>query len=234
MDLDGFASACDEFFNNGGKGLNVTVPFKQQACAYADRISERAKLAQAANTLSCKDGLIYADNTDGAGLTQDMEERLKWPIAGQRILILGAGGAVRGVLKPLLDRNPAEIVIANRTEAKALALADDFSVYGTVKGRNFSALQGSFDLIINATSASLTGKLPAVPNSIIKPQSRVYDMAYGNEDTVFIAWAKSMGAGACSDGLGMLVGQAAESFFIWRGVRPETAAVIEQLTAKRG
>ena len=233
VDLDGFALACDEFFNNGGKGLNVTVPFKQQACEYADRVSERAKLAKAANTLSCLDGLIYADNTDGAGLIQDIEHRLKWPIQGQRLLILGAGGAVRGVLKPLLDRHPLEIVIANRTESRARALADDFSAYGTVTAKGFSAVEGSFDLIINATSASLAGELPTVSESIFNPQSHAYDMAYGDDDTVFIAWAKSLGVSACSDGLGMLVGQAAESFYIWRGVRPETQGVIAKLTGKR-
>jgi shikimate dehydrogenase len=231
--LDGFRAAVAAFRKSGGRGLNVTLPFKHEACELADRRSARAARALAANTLVFEAGEVAADNTDGCGLVRDIETNLQYPVAGRRVLLMGAGGASYGVLGPLLELAPAELVVANRTPAKAAALARHFAASGTdaqtrLSGLGYPDLAGRrFDLIINATSAGLSGALPPLPRGIMAAGSLAYDMVYGNE-TPFLAFARSEGARA-ADGLGMLVEQAAASFHLWRGVRPDTAAVIAAL-----
>jgi shikimate dehydrogenase len=232
---DGFEAAAKEFFANGGKGLNITVPFKQDAYAYVARTTPRARRAGAVNTLTREaDGTILGDTTDGVGLVGDIVHNLGWEIRHKKVLILGAGGAVRGVLEPLLEQQPQHVVIANRTVDKALQLAKGFAEFGYLLGCGFDMLgEQQFDLVINGTSASLQGDLPPLPDSLIDPDAGTacYDMLYGAEPTPFMQWAAERGA-LVSDGLGMLVGQAAESFALWRGVRPETAAVIADIRAK--
>jgi shikimate dehydrogenase len=232
---DGFEAAANEFFANGGKGLNITVPFKQDAYAYVARTTPRARRAGAVNTLTLEaDGTILGDTTDGIGLVGDIVHNLGWEIRHKKVLILGAGGAVRGVLEPLLEQQPQHVVIANRTVDKALQLAKGFAEFGYLLGCGFDMLgEQQFDLVINGTSASLQGDLPPLPDSLIDPDAGTacYDMLYGAEPTPFMQWAAERGA-LVSDGLGMLVGQAAESFALWRGVRPETAAVIADIRAK--
>jgi shikimate dehydrogenase len=229
---DGFEAAANEFFANGGRGLNITVPFKQDAYAYVARTTPRARRAGAVNTLSLEaDGTILGDTTDGVGLVSDIVNNLGWEIRHKRVLVLGAGGAVRGVLEPLLEQQPQHIVIANRTVDKALQLSKGFAEFGYLLGCGFDMLgEQQFDLIINGTSAGLQGELPPLPDSLIDANGTTacYDMLYGAEPTPFIQWAAQRGA-QVSDGLGMLVGQAAESFALWRGVRPETAPVIANL-----
>lgn len=227
---DAFADTVRDFIEAGGKGLNVTVPFKQQAFEIADDISERARLAGAVNTLSFDNGRIVADNTDGAGLVNDLTQNLGLNLESKDILILGAGGAVRGVLGPLLGQHPRHIVIANRTLEKAILLADHFSLWGKVCGCDYAELgTQAFDLIINGTSMGLTGEMPELPDKLLKPGAVVYDMAYGNKPTVFQLWGESQGAEIAADGLGMLVEQAAESFYIWRGVRPNGQHTLTRL-----
>ena len=232
---DGFEAAADSFFNSGGKGLNITVPFKQDAYSYAARTTPRARRAGAVNTLSREaDGTVLGDTTDGVGLVNDIKDNLGWDIRHKRVLILGAGGAVRGVLEPLLEEQPQHIVIANRTVDKALQLAKGFAEFGYLLGCGFDMLdEQHFDLIINGTSAGLQGELPPLPDSLIDNHSATacYDMLYGAEPTPFVQWAQQRGA-QTSDGLGMLVEQAAESFALWRGVRPQTAPVIADLRAQ--
>ncbi|MCS5587532.1 MAG: shikimate dehydrogenase [Porticoccaceae bacterium] len=235
-----FDIAADAFFNSGGKGLNITVPFKQQAYSYAARTTARARRAGAVNTLSLEaDGTVLGDTTDGVGLVADIKNNLGWEIRHKRVLILGAGGAARGALGTLLAEQPQHIVIANRTVDKALQLAKGFAELGYLLGCGFDMLgEQSFDLIINATSAGLQGQLPPLPDSLIASdqgaaQAACYDMMYGAEPTVFVNWARQRGAVA-SDGLGMLVEQAAESFALWRGVRPQTAPVIASLRSQFG
>ncbi len=231
--VDGFNSAVRDFFKGSGRGLNITVPFKEDAFAYVDQLSERAQTAKAVNTLIRQaDGTVLGDNTDGAGIVRDLTVNLKVTLKGRRVLILGAGGAVRGVLKPVLDEQPTEVVIANRTFEKAQALADDFAQFGSVSAQRFEDLSDSFDVIINGTSASLQGDLPPISAQVIGPHTQVYDMMYGKEPTPFMQWAKEHGAAAAFDGLGMLVEQAAESFFLWRGVRPDSVAVLNTLRAR--
>lgn len=215
------------FFALGGKGLNVTVPFKENAFTFADELSDRARLAGAVNTLILLDsGAILGDTTDGAGLSADLL-RLGWSPTGRRILILGAGGAVRGIMQPLLALQPESITIANRTEAKAVAIAEAFRDLGEIKTSAYAALPSdAFDLIINGTSASLAGALPSLPAGVVNAHTQVYDMMYAAQPTGFLQWAAEQGATDLSDGLGMLVGQAAESFFLWRGVRPDVGSVI--------
>lgn len=229
---DGFEAAANEFFANGGKGLNITVPFKQDAYAYVARTTPRARRAGAVNTLTLEaDGTILGDTTDGVGLVGDIVHNLGLEIRHKKVLILGAGGAVRGVLEPLLEQQPQHVVIANRTVDKALQLAKGFGEFGYLLGCGFDMLgEQQFDLVINGTSASLQGDLPPLPDSLIDPDvgTACYDMLYGAEPTPFMQWAAERGA-LVSDGLGMLVGQAAESFGLWRGVRPETAPVIANL-----
>lgn len=230
VELTGFESAAREFFFLGGKGLNITVPFKEDAFKFADELSERAKAAGAVNTLAVQEnGRIFGDNTDGAGLVWDIQERLKWDIGGKRVLILGAGGAVKGVLLPLIEQNPASITIVNRTVSKAESLAEKFNNKVEIYATSFEALgkHSEFDLIINATSASLSGTVPTIPESSYNTQTAVYDMVYGDEDTAFIVAMRRAGLTRYSDGLGMLLGQAAESFYLWRGLRPDVQSLID-------
>lgn len=230
IELDRFAKKVSKFFEYDGSGLNVTVPFKQDAFAIADIHTERAKRAQAVNTLKkLEDGRILADNTDGAGLVRDLRVNHKVQLAGKRVLLLGAGGAVRGVLQPLLAEKPAELVIANRTVSKAEELANDFAADGTLSACGFTEISGSFDVIINGTSASLSGELPPVPTTVFNEHTVTYDMMYGRGKTVFNQWAHEQGAKTTIDGLGMLIEQAAEAFELWRGVRPDTAAVLDHI-----
>ncbi|MCR6653089.1 MAG: shikimate dehydrogenase [Cellvibrionaceae bacterium] len=228
VELTSFDEEVAGFFALGGKGLNVTVPFKEQAYRYADELSGRARAAGAVNTLIVQtEGTVWGDNTDGVGLVADLLAQ-GWALAGKRILILGAGGAVRGIVGPLLEQNPQSLVIANRTLEKAAAIAQAFPT-GAIGVSAYTDLQGDFDLIINGTSASLGGELPPLPGGIANANSAAYDLMYGAEPTTFLHWAEEQGVGQRSDGLGMLVEQAAEAFFLWRGVRPETAPVIARL-----
>ena len=229
----GFEPAADAFFADGGKGLNVTVPFKQDAYSYAARLTPRARRAGAVNTLALlPDGTIMGDNTDGIGMVNDLHN-LGWPIAGRRVLILGAGGAVRGVLQPLLEQEPAHIVVANRTLHKAEQLARGFGDLGKIEPLGYEDLPGlQFDLVINGTSASLDNGLPPLPAGLLAPGAQCYDMVYAAEPTAFMRWAEQEGATDITDGLGMLVGQAAESFYLWRQVRPEVAPVMTGLRRK--
>jgi shikimate dehydrogenase len=232
VELGHFAAAAQRFFGAGGCGLNVTVPFKQDAFEYADNLTRRAERAGAVNTLSRQDdGSIHGDNTDGVGLVRDMVANHGWSIQGARVLIIGAGGAVRGVLEPLLLERPREVVIANRTAARARGLAEEFNdLPGSIEGGGYPVWENrQFDLIINASSAGLDGTMPELPASLLTERSCCYDMIYGAEPTVFMRWAAQHAAWAVADGLGMLVEQAAESFYRWRRVRPETGPVIQQL-----
>lgn len=235
--LDGFALAARSFAAEGGRGANVTVPFKLDACALATELTPRAKAAGAVNTL-CFDGdVILGDNTDGAGLVADIVRNAGVSLAGKRILLLGAGGAARGVVLPLLEQGPQAIVIANRTVATAEALVAQFANAlehdGQLQACGFEQAAGSFDVIINATSASLAGDLPPVPAGVFGPQTLALDMMYGARPTVFMDFAGSHGA-QVRDGLGMLVEQAAEAFYVWRGVRPQTRQLLAELRAQLG
>ncbi|WP_404376811.1 shikimate dehydrogenase [Vreelandella aquamarina] len=222
--VEGFADAWRAFVAAGGRGANVTVPFKGDAFALCDTLSHRAKRAQAVNTLIVGgNGRTYGDTTDGIGLVRDLAYH-RVPLAGKRVLVIGAGGAVRGVLEPLLAEQPSEVVIVNRTEEKAEQLAQAFADLGNIQGGGFATIEGQFDLVINGTSASLAGELPPLPETLFAKGAWAYDMMYGSEPTVFLQWAGPRGA-KLLDGLGMLVEQAAESFFLWRNVRPETASV---------
>ncbi len=231
--LDGFAATVAAFRAEGGRGMNVTVPFKLEAFALAERRSARAQAAGAVNTLAFDSEGIFGDNTDGAGLVRDLTHNLGCPLAGRRILLLGAGGAARGAVLPLLAERPAALTIANRTAAKALALADAFRAEaGTaaLDGCGFPELAGrSFDVVVNATAASLADAAPALPPGLYAPGALAYDMMYGRGETPFLAAARADGAERRADGLGMLVEQAAESFLLWRGVRPDTAPVLAEL-----
>lgn len=220
-----------EFFASGGRGLNVTLPHKIAAVDVANELTPRAARAHAVNTLAVRsDGRLLGDNTDGAGLVNDLCDNLGVVITRRRILMIGAGGAARGALAPLLALEPSELVVANRTEERARVLAQDFQDLGTVTGAGFRTISGgAFDLIINATSASLRGEVPAVPDSVIGDETLCYDMAYGKTDTAFIRWAVSRGCTRTLQGWGMLVEQAAESFRVWRGMRPPTAPVLTAL-----
>ena len=232
--LEGFDSAAEKFFRHGGTGLNITVPFKEDAYRFADQHSDRAKRAGAVNTLKkMADGSVFADNTDGVGLVRDLTVNNGVVLTDKRILLLGAGGAVRGVLQPLLEQKPAELIIANRTVAKAEQLAADFADLGNIRGCGFDDVEGSFDVIINGTSASLSGDLPPLSPSVVSDTTVTYDMMYGSGLTVFNQWAHDLGAAKTIDGLGMLGEQAAEAFTLWRGERPQTAEVIVDLRAER-
>ena len=228
---DDFAGTVRSFRETGGMGLNVTVPFKQEAWLMATVRSDAAERAGAVNTLGFLDnGLIRGDNTDGVGLLRDLTDNHGIPLSGARVLVLGAGGAVRGILQPLLAAGPAEVVIANRTVEKATALAGDFADLGTISGCGFDAIDADgFDVIINGTSAGLEGQVPPIPGHALKAAGACYDMVYGDRPTAFVEWGRAHGAAQSLDGLGMLVEQAAESFFLWRGVRPDTAPVIDAL-----
>ena len=228
----GFEAAVLEFRGGGGRGMNVTAPFKLRAFEIADERSERAALAGAANALMFSDGRILAENFDGVGLLRDIEVNLGLPLAGRRVLMLGAGGAARGSLLPFLAARPAELVLANRDLDKAAALARQVGPKGRVRACGYAALEGSgrFDLVVNATSASLKGELPPVPPSVFDPQGTAYELAYGKGLTPFLRLARNAGVRGVADGVGMLVEQAAEAFAWWRGVRPETVAAIDRLT----
>lgn len=233
---NGFREALERFVEGGGKGLNCTVPLKELAYLVADAKSERAGRAKAVNTLVVgKDGTLFGDNTDGVGLLRDLTVNLGIPVAGRRILVLGAGGASRGILQPLLAERPDRLVIANRTPGKADALAAEFAGLGEIGACGFDGLEGeSFGLILNATAASLSGAVPPLPEGILSPGGACYDLAYGRQPTAFVRWGESLGAALSVDGIGMLVEQAAEAFFIWRGVYPQTQPVIDLLNMERG
>jgi shikimate dehydrogenase len=230
-----FFRIAREFFTGGGKGLNCTVPLKELAYTFASRHTERAKLSKAVNTLALQpDGAILGDNTDGCGLVTDLTVNHSISLTGGKILVLGAGGASRGIMGPILEHAPNAVVIANRTVDKAIRLAEEFQGLGAVKGLSFDELNGlKFDLILNATSASLSDQLPPLPEKLLAETGCCYDLAYGNEPTPFVRWGINHHAAKSLDGLGMLVEQAAEAFFIWRGVRPKTRPVIELLNTER-
>jgi shikimate dehydrogenase len=230
-----FAEAVSTFFVQGGKGLNVTVPFKQEAWELAQTLSPDAEIAGAVNTLlQDSSGKLQGHNTDGIGLVRDIKDNLGASLQGKTVLILGAGGATRGILLPILREQPARVIIANRTASKAELLAADFSQYGPVKARAFQDLDDlQADWLINATSASLKGELPPLSASVIDTGSACYDLMYSKRNskqgTPFCAWAQNNGAALVADGLGMLVEQAAEAFYLWRGLRPQTRPVISAL-----
>jgi len=230
--LDGFAAAVREFQRAGGRGMNVTAPFKLQAFELADEKSQQAQLAGAANALKFEaDGRILAENFDGIGLTNDIVRNLGAALAGQRVLVLGAGGAVRGLLLPFLAHTPAELVIANRDAGKAAQLAQQLAAHGKVRGGGYADIgAGRFDIVVNATSASLRAELPPVSPEVFAIDGLAYELAYGKGLTPFLRLAQNAGVKRLADGVGMLVEQAAEAFAWWRGVRPETRALIDQMT----
>lgn len=231
--LDKFSETVLDFKNRGGKGCNVTMPFKQQAFKIAQQHSARANQVEAVNTLVIeKNGNIFGDNTDGVGLARDLKNNHNIVLTNQKILIIGAGGAVRGIILPLLLEQPQLLFIANRTPKKAELLAKDFAEFGNVSGGGFSDLKDKeFDLIINATSAGLKKEELVLPDSLITPETICYDLSYPMP-TLFLDWAKSMGAIKCIDGIGMLIEQAAESFYLWRNVRPDTKKVMAYFLRK--
>ncbi|MCW8899708.1 MAG: shikimate dehydrogenase [Gammaproteobacteria bacterium] len=230
VDLGGFTQAVGNFAASGGKGLNVTVPFKQEAWQLVTERSERAERAGAVNTIKFMDGKVYGDNTDGVGLVNDLTINNGIELKNKNILLMGAGGAARGVLVPLLKQQPASLFIANRTPDKAKDLADAFADLGSVEGGGYESLTDKkFDIIINATAASLQGELPPLPDTLLNNNASCYDMMYSAKATPFMNWATEHKAVKVLDGLGMLVEQAAESFYIWRNVKPETKVVIEKL-----
>ncbi len=226
-----FVCAVRQFRAAGGAGLNVTVPYKQEAYALAEQVSPRAEQAGAVNTLAWADGPLVGDNTDGLGLLRDLTHNLGLTLAGKRVLVLGAGGAARGILGPLLEAGPAALQLANRTAQRARDLAALFRPLGPVAGGGWDSAgaEGAWDLILNATAASLEGVLPPVPAQVVTDGTVCYDLAYADGPTVFLQWAQRAGAARAVDGLGMLVEQAAAAFVLWHGVRPDTAAVIEAL-----
>jgi len=224
-------TAIRQFQRTGGKGLNITVPHKSAVARLVDHTSERAATAGAVNTLSFKGGEIYGENTDGIGLLRDLTINLGIDLEGANILILGAGGATRGIVSPLLEMNPSSLRIANRTLGKAQALADHFERFGPVTACRFNVVPMSepYDLVINATSAGLQGDTPPYPAAAITEQTYCYDLSYGLNATPFSVWARDNGAAHSVMGWGMLVEQAAESFSLWRGIRPDTAPVLKQM-----
>lgn len=227
----GFAAAVDAFRSAGGKGMNVTTPFKLDAFAYATDLSEAARLAGAVNALKFEGDRILAENFDGVGLVRDVVHNLGCPLVRKRVLVIGAGGATRGALLPFLAEGPAELVITNRTVEKATELAAIGSAHGNVRGCSYAALAGEvFDVVFNATSASLRAEMPPVPTSVFGTNCLAYELAYGKGLTPFLQAAKAAGVTRLADGVGMLAEQAAEAFEWWRGVRPNTRAVIEKLT----
>lgn len=234
--LDGFRQVVTDFFAaDEGKGLNITLPFKEQAYELSEVKSHRATQAGAVNTLmKGKDGRLYGDNTDGVGLVRDMTHNLGWTLEGKRILVVGAGGAVRGVLGTLLAQNPSQLWVANRTYSKAQNLANIFRAYGNIDALRFDEIAAqSVDIIINGSSSSLKGELPPLAEGILAQGACAYDMAYGKVELPFLVWAKAQQA-TLSDGLGMLVEQAAESFFIWREIRVESVSLLAELRDELG
>lgn len=226
---DAFVDTVERFFADGGAGLNVTLPFKAEAATYADALTERAERAGAVNTLMCRaDGVMLGDNTDGIGLLRDLRTHLA-AVDGARILILGAGGAVRGVVPVLLDDAPAALCVANRTVERAQTIAADFADLGALTACSLDALGNGWDIVINAVSAGLSGAMPDLPPGILDGTIAAYDMVYADTPTPFLRWAAAQGVARRRDGFGMLVEQAAESFYLWRGMRPRTDPVIAQL-----
>ena len=231
--LDEFPQAVRAFVAEGGKGCNITVPFKFQAASLVTRRSARAELAEACNILSFRDGAILGDNTDGIGFVADLERNAGVPLAGRDVLLLGAGGASAGVLGPVLQARPASVVVANRTVAKAQALVQRHAALAASLGIALTAsgldeVAGPFDVVVNGTASSLSGGTVPVDARVLKPGALAYDMMYGAAAEGFLRWARAHGATG-RDGLGMLVEQAAEAFLIWRGVRPPSAQVLEEL-----
>ena len=234
--VDGFAEAVTAFRRQGGKGMNVTAPFKLDAFRYATSLRERAQLAGAVNCLRFGGETVTADNFDGIGLLRDVEDNLGLAVRGRRVLMLGAGGAARGALLPFLEAGPSELVVANRTAAKAESLAEAFGSGGSLVATGFEGLaaMGGFDLVLNATSASLFGEAPAIAASVFGRGAVAYELAYGKGLTPFLKLAQEAGVTRLHDGVGMLIEQAAEAFLWWRGVRPQTRAVIERMTVPLG
>jgi len=231
VELDDFETFISQFKEQGGKGCNITVPFKERAYALSQELSARAKAAGAVNTLIFTDnGLIKGDNTDGQGLVEDLLSN-HVELVNQRILIIGAGGAARGSIFPLLEQKPKSITIANRTVEKAQCLVSEFD-HIDLDAQELQNLTANFDVIINSTSASLSNQLPNISPDVIANASCCYDMAYGNKPTCFIEWAKELGVPKTIDGLGMLVGQAAESFRVWRGIKPKIQAILTEMRAQ--
>lgn len=226
--LDGFVASVQEFVRQGGKGLNVTLPFKLEAYALSTTLTARARAAGAVNTLKFDDGEILGDNTDGIGLVSDIVRNAGIVLTGKSVLLLGAGGAARGALLPLLNEQPARLVVANRTRSKAVELVHRFAAHPHLEVGDFAALDDAYDIVINATAASLASEVPPISPRVFGKRTLAYDMMYAKEPTAFMRFATQHGATA-RDGLGMLVEQAAESFYLWRGVRPETAAVFAEL-----
>ena len=227
---DAFRATVDVFFESGGAGLNVTLPFKRDAARFAHELSARAARAGAVNTLARgADGQIFGDNTDGAGLVRDLRDNLGVAIAGARVLVLGAGGAVRGVLAPLAECRPAALTVANRSPDKATALAAEFADLMPVGACALAAVPPGWDIVINAISAGLSERMPTLPDAAVCGAAVAYDMIYRDTPTPFLRWAETRGVAFRRDGLGMLVEQAGESFHLWRGVRADTAAVIRAL-----
>jgi shikimate dehydrogenase len=225
-----FRSDVLAFFSSGGRGINVTLPHKRAAADLVNELTPRAQLADAVNTVVRRDEQLVGDNTDGAGLLADLTRNLGLHWQSPRVLVLGAGGAARGALEPLLSLRPRLLVIANRTAERAVTLAEEFASLGPVSGCEFARLENQrFDLIVNATSASLRGEVPLIPIGVVDAMTVCYDMAYGVGDTAFVAWAKRLGAARAEQGWGMLVEQAAEAFELWRGVRPDTVPVLAAL-----
>lgn len=227
VDVGAFAFAAEAFFQRG-IGANVTVPFKEEALCFADSLSQAAQLAGAVNTLALKDGVIVGDNTDGIGLVRDIRDNHKQSFVDKKVLIIGAGGAARGVILPIAKENPQLIMLVNRSAEKAVLLAKQFSPFIEVKTDTFERLNTVFDIIINATSASLSGQTLPLSSHILGTDTFVYDMMYGAKPTAFMHWATTCGASSV-DGLGMLVEQAAASFAIWHGLFPKTASVIQKI-----
>ena len=229
-----FTATVASFQAAGGKGLNITLPFKREAWELVEEASQAANQAQAVNTLWFNSaGRRVGDNTDGIGLVRDLISNRGWCVQGEDILIMGAGGAVHGILGPILAAGPASVVIVNRTVSRAESLASRFSDQSVVHACGYDDISGQhFTLIINGTSASLQGETPPLPDGVLTSSTRCYDLAYHSEPTVFLHWCIAQGAATVADGLGMLAEQAAESFFRWRGVRPDTGPVIDQLRSK--
>ncbi len=232
--LNAFETTLKTFFNNRGQGCNITVPFKQEAFMQVSLLTDRAERSGAVNTIiKTQDGKIKGDNTDGAGLLQDILVNIGCEIKGKTILLLGAGGAVRGVLQPFIEQQPKQLHIANRTASKADILAKMFADLGDISTSGYNDIPNSmdgFDIVINGTSTGLNNEIPPVSPSILNSNTLCYDMFYAQQDTAFITWAKSHGCQHTHDGLGMLVEQAAEAFSVWRGVRPDdTKALIQNM-----
>ena len=228
---DNFKQTVNHFFNNGGNGLNVTVPFKVDAYEQCIHLNEYALAAKAVNTISVNESKQWLGaNTDGIGLLRDLKENINISLKGKNILILGAGGATRGILLPLLQEHTGKIVIANRTVDKALELANAFNEFGLIQGCGYEDLdQKPFDVILNATSASLDNTMPPISQQVVNEQSICYDLVYSDQATAFMSWAIQIGVKHTYDGLGMLIEQAAESYYIWRGFRPSTKELFSLL-----